>query len=163
MTVDFLPLCDLLFNFISVTTYFCDIAFDIIVTYTLYLDPNHIAWFCILFFAIATSILVCQILSLKWFIEEEKSPMSQNRLTWGISIGVHFLLSGVLWRYARLLFVPIDIALVKREMRNLSILRMIHAFVQCFVSLLVQGYLLMNATEMEKYNPATSENVITNK
>ena len=35
----------------------------------------------------------------------------------------HVLLSGVIWRYGKLLFAPVDVAVVKREMRNLSILR----------------------------------------
>ena len=34
--VDFLPVCDLLFNLISLTCYFCDIVFTSMVTYKLY-------------------------------------------------------------------------------------------------------------------------------
>jgi hypothetical protein len=34
--VDFLPVCDLLFNLISLTCYFCDVVFTSMVTYTLY-------------------------------------------------------------------------------------------------------------------------------
>ena len=34
--VDFLPVCDLLFNLISLTCYFCDVVFVSMVTYTLY-------------------------------------------------------------------------------------------------------------------------------
>ena len=64
MAVDFLPLCDLLFNFISVTTYFCNIAFDVIVIYTLYSDERIVA-FCILFFALVISILLCQVGTIK--------------------------------------------------------------------------------------------------
>ena len=59
-----------------------------------------------------------------------------------MSVALHFCLCGVLWRYARLLFLPIDMALVKREMRNLSILRLVHALVQSLAGLLAQGYLL---------------------
>ena len=33
---DFLPVCDLLFNLISLTCYFCDVVFVSMVTYTLY-------------------------------------------------------------------------------------------------------------------------------
>ena len=32
-SVDFLPVCDLLFNLVSVTAYFCDVAFAAIVAY----------------------------------------------------------------------------------------------------------------------------------
>ena len=34
--VDFLPVCDLLFNLLSLTCYFCDVVFVSMVTYTLY-------------------------------------------------------------------------------------------------------------------------------
>ena len=65
MAVDFLPVCDLLFNIASITTYFCDIIFNVIVTYLLYSHGNT-AWFVILALAVSISLVVCQILSLKW-------------------------------------------------------------------------------------------------
>ena len=47
-SVDFLPICDLLFNFISVASYFCDIAFHIIVAYTFYRDGGLNYWFLVI-------------------------------------------------------------------------------------------------------------------
>lgn len=46
VSVDFLPICDILFNFISLASYFCDVAFDIIVAYTFYRDGLTF-WFLI--------------------------------------------------------------------------------------------------------------------
>ena len=47
-------------------------------------------------------------------------------------------------RYSKLLFLPMgsSIPLVKREMRNLCILRMIHGFCQGLPLLFVQGFLM---------------------
>ena len=33
---EFLPLCDVLFNIISLASYFCDVVFDVVTIYTLY-------------------------------------------------------------------------------------------------------------------------------
>jgi hypothetical protein len=55
MAVNFLPICDLLFNFISVASYFCDVAFDIIVTYTLY--QSETVWFLVLLVSNLTVLL----------------------------------------------------------------------------------------------------------
>lgn len=33
---EFLPLCDVLFNVISLTGYFCDVLFDVILSYALF-------------------------------------------------------------------------------------------------------------------------------
>ena len=75
MAVDFLPLCDLLFNFISVATYFCDVAFDVIVAYSLYADQREFLWFSVLFAAMAVSLLLCQV---SRFCECEISNNLQN-------------------------------------------------------------------------------------
>ena len=56
MAVNFLPICDLLFNFISVASYFCDVAFDIIVTYTLY--QSETVWFLVLLVNSFTKLLI---------------------------------------------------------------------------------------------------------
>ncbi len=164
-TMDFLPVCDLLFNLVSVTAYFCDVAFASIVAYSLLVDERDLTWFFIIFLCTTASLLFCQILSLRWFVAEEEKEENINNADskvpsssgpssaekartcpaswpWLVAVGVHFCMSGVLWRYARLLFLPIDMALVKREMRNLSILRMVHAFTQCLPCILAEGYLL---------------------
>lgn len=142
MAVDFLPICDLLFNFISVASYFCDVAFDIIVAYTFYRDGLTL-WFLIVICAIIVSLFVSQTLSIKWYIEDEEHD-GQSAFVKGLLYTIHGLQCGVLWRYAKLLFLPMAsaIPLVKREMRNLCILRMVHGFCQGLTFLLVQGYLM---------------------
>ena len=73
--------------------------------------------------------------SLRWYLKEEDSPPTSpsdpssaaspppSRLLSAAVAASHVLLSGVIWRYGKLLFAPVDVAVVKREMRNLSILR----------------------------------------
>lgn len=141
MAVDFLPICDLLFNFISVASYFCDVAFDVIVAYTFYRD-GETTWFLIVVSAIIVSLFACQTLSIKWYVEDEEHE-GQTALARTLLYTIHGLQCGVLWRYAKLLFLPMAsaIPLVKREMRNLCVLRMIHGFCQAMTFLLVQGYM----------------------
>jgi len=152
--VDFLPVCDLLFNLISLTCYFCDVVFVSMVTYTLYDytgghgaddDAGQIAWFSVLFVAATTTLIACQILSFRWYLKEEEETSSPSSWLAAAVAASHVLLSGVIWRYGKLLFAPVDVAVVKREMRNLSILRLVHAFGLSAPSVLVQGYILASA------------------
>jgi hypothetical protein len=48
---------------------------------------------------------------------------------------------GVLWRYFKL-FIPVDLRIVKHEVRDLCMLRLTHAFVEAAPMLLVQLYLI---------------------
>ena len=82
MSVDFLPVCDLLFNFVSVTFYFCDIAFDILVLKECYElaafegekngDNVKIVSNVVvpLVSVMMISLFTSQIFSLKWYIED---------------------------------------------------------------------------------------------
>ena len=65
MGVDFLPICDLLFNFVSVVTYFCDLAFDVLILKEAY-DASDTSTLIPLFCAMAASLFLCQIVSLGW-------------------------------------------------------------------------------------------------
>jgi len=152
-SVDFLPICDLLFNFISVASYFCDIAFHIIVAYTFYRDGGLNYWFLVIVCATIVSLFACQTLSMKWYIEDEEQEDRSNAAKTFVYC-IHLFQCGVLWRYSKLLFLPMgsSIPLVKREMRNLCILRMIHGFCQGLPLLFVQGFLMANkASEMNKH------------
>ncbi len=96
-SVDFLPICDLLFNFISVASYFCDVAFHIIIAYTFYRDGLNY-WFLVVVCAIIVSLFACQTLSMKWYIEDEE----QNHQSKWSKVFVYFLhlfQCGVLWYY----------------------------------------------------------------
>ncbi|KAB7507342.1 XK-related protein 6 [Armadillidium nasatum] len=90
MVYEFLPLCDVLFNIISLASYFCDVVFDVVTVYTLY-------------------------------AENEKT--------------------GILFRYFRL-FIPVDLRHVKNDVRDLCLLRLIHAFCEAAPMLLLQLYLI---------------------
>eukprot|EP00096_Caligus_rogercresseyi_P012756 TRINITY_DN544_c0_g1_i1.p1 TRINITY_DN544_c0_g1~~TRINITY_DN544_c0_g1_i1.p1 ORF type:complete len:461 (-),score=141.35 TRINITY_DN544_c0_g1_i1:133-1515(-) len=139
MSANFLPICDLLFNFISVTLYFCALAFDILSVYTFYQESNRL-WTLLLALTIITGILLSQVLSLKWFYEERKLYNRYKApLRTAAVVGVHVLGFGVLWRYSKL-FSPVHIEEVKREMRDLCVLRMIHAFLESSTFLLALGY-----------------------
>ena len=123
------------------TAYFCDVAFAAIAAYGLLKDEAELGWFCAVFVPAAASLLVCQVLSLRWYVAEEdeedttegaspdaedgakKGGRGRGRLSRVVAAAAHLCLCGVLWRYARLLCLPVDAGRVKREMRHLSVLR----------------------------------------
>lgn len=57
-------------------------------------------------------------------------------------ITLHCMQFGVLWRYAKL-FVPVDLHYVKHEVRDLCMLRLVHAFCEAAPMLLLQLYILV--------------------
>lgn len=56
-------------------------------------------------------------------------------------MAIHLMGVGVLWRYFKL-FIPVDLRIVKHEVRDLCMLRLVHAFVEAAPMLLVQLYLI---------------------
>ena len=54
---------------------------------------------------------------------------------------MHMMGMGVLWRYFKL-FIPVDLRTVKHEVRDLCMLRLVHAFIEAAPMLLVQLYLI---------------------
>lgn len=137
---EFLPLCDLLFNVVSLAAYFCDLVFDILVVYALY-ERGFTTLFIQCLSAIVLTMLVSQIVSLKWYLS--KRPSNLNCI---IVVGLHCVQMGVLWRYARLL-VPVQLSTVKQEVRDLCILRLVHGFLQAAPMLLLQLSLLADTTD----------------
>lgn len=133
---EFLPLCDLLFNVVSLAAYFCDLVFDILVVYALYEKRSNLL-FAQCLAAILITTLITQILSLHWYLKRK----SINNWSRYIVIILHCFQLGVLWRYARLL-VPVQLISVKREVRDLCILRLVHGFLQAAPMLLLQLSLL---------------------
>lgn len=92
-------------------------------------------------------------MSLRWYFNSKKirtlattnsavavPPIS--KLTKYCVIGMHVSQMGVLWRYSKL-FVPVDLRYVKHEVRDLCILRLIHAFCEAAPMLLLQSYILI--------------------
>jgi predicted membrane protein len=59
-----------------------------------------------------------------------------------IVIGLHYCQMGVLWRYAKL-FIPVDLRSVKHEVRDLCMLRLVHAFCEAAPMLLLQLHVLV--------------------
>ena len=135
---EFLPLCDLLFNIISLAAYFCDVVFDSVTVYTLFLQREKL-WFWITLFLVLGSALISQILSLKWYYNKKKFDKTNLFQTpKGLCVLVtHVFQFGVLWRYFKL-FVPVDLSSVKHEVRDLCMLRMVHAFTEAAPMLIIQ-------------------------
>lgn len=63
-------------------------------------------------------------------------------------ISLHCTQMGVLWRYAKL-FVPVDLRHVKHEVRDLCMLRLVHAFCEAAPMLLLQLYILVTIQQEE--------------
>lgn len=63
-------------------------------------------------------------------------------------IALHCCQLGVLWRYAKL-FVPVDLRHVKHEVRDLCMLRLVHAFCEAAPMLLLQLYILVTIQKEE--------------
>lgn len=57
---EFLPICDNLFNVISLAAYFCDCVFDIVLGYAL-LERGRINFFIAVVLIIAGSLIVSQV------------------------------------------------------------------------------------------------------
>ncbi|RWS17784.1 XK-related protein 4-like protein [Dinothrombium tinctorium] len=139
---EFLPLCDLLFNILSIAAYFCDVVFDCVTIYILYIQQDFL-WFLVSFTFVIFSGVVSQILSLLWYF---KSSGKTTKLKWTRASNIciiitHLLQCGILWRYFKL-FIPVDLSSVKHEVRDLCLLRMIHAFCEAAPMLLIQVYLI---------------------
>ena len=134
MSQEFLPLCDVLFNIISMASYFCDVVFDVITAYTLYQQEMYI-WLILAVVFILSSLIVSQFLSAKWFLERHSSSTpttsdsEKDDVNKGSLVVMHFLGMGVLWRYFKL-FIPVDLRIVKHEVRDLCMLRLVHAFIE---------------------------------
>ncbi|KAG7206602.1 hypothetical protein KM043_000285 [Ampulex compressa] len=154
---EFLPLCDVLFNIISLASYFCDVVFDFAMVYAL--AHHSIAppvFFPLSIILIATSLLISQIVSIRWYLWGARGRLvggntsadcdtNQRRKTGGWIVGCvllfHSTQVGVLWRYFKL-FIPVNLTYVKHEVRELCVLRLIHAFCEAAPMLLLQLYLL---------------------
>lgn len=176
--IEFLPLCDLLFNIISLAAYFCDVVFDSVTAYTLYLN-RQFTWLSVSLFLILMTAIISQILSYRWYRRDIREQYGNNDPKpnqhcssanhimshpdrWKdnssqMMIIIHLLQCGVLWRYFKL-FAPVNLATVKREVSELCILRMVHAFFQAGPMLLLQTYLVWRKPSL---NMITDLNIIS--
>ncbi|KAJ8669872.1 hypothetical protein QAD02_001131 [Eretmocerus hayati] len=153
---EFLPLCDVLFNIISLASYFCDIVFDLAMAYALAHYPRAPpSLFPISVVLVVSSLVISQIVSVRWYLWGARGKLRNNgnsncdneekkkTLDWTSTsvLLLHGSQIGVLWRYFKL-FIPVDLTYVKHEVRELCILRLIHGFCEAGPMLLLQVYLL---------------------
>lgn len=73
MMAEFLPLCDVLFNVISLAGYFCDVVFDVVMGYAL-LERGYKATFAAAISIVLTSLLISQVSH--WFDNFEAKGFS---------------------------------------------------------------------------------------
>lgn len=182
---EFLPLCDVLFNVISLAGYFCDVVFDLVLGYALFKRGRYM-YFATVIVLVGFSLIITQVVSLRWYqnkwkksttsglvsIENKKkltagqtqiqpdlslssttmattasvsctsTLSSTSRVSRVAVITLHCTQMGVLWRYAKL-FVPVDLRHVKHEVRDLCMLRLVHAFCEAAPMLLLQLHVLI--------------------
>ncbi|KAL4716482.1 hypothetical protein ACJJTC_015910 [Scirpophaga incertulas] len=144
---EFLPLCDVLFNVISLAGYFCDVVFDVVMSYAL-LERGYKGSFAAAISIVLTSLLISQVLSLRWYLNVWWAGEGRKgRPPWP-PILLHCLQLGVLWRYARLL-VPVELRRVKHQVRDLCMLRLVHGFCEAAPMLLLQLHILFRDTTVE--------------
>lgn len=105
---EFLPLCDVLFNIISLAAYFCDIVFDVVMGYALYSHGRY-APFVLTMLFVGASATVEQTMSLRWYLAAravgDKSSLSDRLKRLAVQ-ALHFVQLGVLWRCVPVIFVP---------------------------------------------------------
>ncbi|XP_076030330.1 uncharacterized protein LOC143018645 [Oratosquilla oratoria] len=147
MAQEFLPLCDVLFNIISLAFYFCDVVFDVVTIYTLYAE-GKIVWFALGLGCVLMSLAVCQVCSFKWYLSSLRNDLVKKDCDMGFIILLHLFQGGVLWRYFKL-FIPVDLRYVKHEVRDLCMLRLVHAFCEAAPMLLIQLYLIWLKTSLQ--------------
>lgn len=63
---EFLPLCDVLFNVISLAGYFCDVVFDVVLGYALF-ERGMFGYFATVMGLVIFSLLISQIVSIRWY------------------------------------------------------------------------------------------------
>lgn len=143
---EFLPLCDLLFNIVSLAAYFCDVVFDLLMVYALY-DTGPTIMFVQCVMAIVISSIVTQLVSINWHFKRKCKKDKTKGITENVVIAIHVLQLAMLWRYAKLL-APVKLEYVKKDVRDLCVLRLIHAFLQAAPMLLLQLSLLPAATSI---------------
>lgn len=187
---EFLPICDLLFNLISMITYFCEHTFGIIALIALYFHSAYRSWALVGGVFVLASNFICQYLSFKWIyksnLEESKGKLEAQKeldkdarecrlgdapnipnhscgsrawlphsttelqikflLIIGLEAILHLFCLGFLARYIKLVIPINDTSRVKKEARDLCILRMVHGFVQSIPLVLLQAYIICSQT-----------------
>lgn len=79
---------------------------------------------------------------------ESSDQTIQSKIERHCVIALHCCQLGVLWRYAKL-FIPVNLRHVKHEVRDLCMLRLVHAFCEAAPMLLLQLYILVTIQKEE--------------
>ena len=135
---EYLPICDLLFNVVSLIIYFGGVIFEWISIFVLFQEGN--AWYIPMMACVVGASFLSQILSVRWFVRRDAQEISDIDWSSPGSLGIlitHALQAGIYWRYLRL-FVPVNFMTVKHQVATLCILRMVHAFADSAPLLLIQ-------------------------
>lgn len=177
---EFLPICDLIFNLLSMILYFCEITFSIIALIALYSFNRYFALLGAAFVFFTN--FICQYVSFKWLFRSKLEECRQKReaqeeledeenynranikkqscgsCAWVadsatdvhlkffgsilIDALYHILCLGFLMRYIKLVIPVTDDTRVKKDARDLCMLRMIHGFCLSAPILLLQSYVI---------------------
>jgi len=146
---EFLPLCDVLFNIISLASYFCDVVFDAVMVFALY-QQGHLLWCIVSLVFVVSSNLLCQSMSLRWYLQNTQQR-SEKECSRASLIALHLTQCGILWRYFKL-FIPVDLRYIKHEVRDLCMLRLLHAFCEAAPMLLIQLYLFWQMVSPKEFS-----------
>lgn len=179
---EFLPLCDVLFNIISLTVYFCNVVFDVVLSWALF-DRGYTSYFSLTLLTILISLVITQVVSLRWYLRKQKTEDNNRQIVIANAtatvtqsshgsttlekkndateekdqlatyfkyavIVCHLMGIGIFWRYAKL-FIPVNLRTVKHEVRDLCILRLLHAFCQGAPMLLLQLHIFISLQQQE--------------
>lgn len=61
---EFLSLCDVLFNVVSLAGYFCDVVFDVVLSYALY-ERGHYTYMTVVIVLVIASLVISQVLHIE--------------------------------------------------------------------------------------------------
>lgn len=63
---EFLSLCDVLFNVVSLAGYFCDVVFDVVLSYALF-ERGHFMYMWVVIVLVVVSLIISQVIIMFFF------------------------------------------------------------------------------------------------
>lgn len=93
---EFLSLCDVLFNVVSLAGYFCDVVFDVVLSYALF-ERGHYMYMAVVISLVIVSLIISQVIwsFLKSTQHTQKSTKYQRNID-NICVFVYFILDIVI-------------------------------------------------------------------
>lgn len=74
---EFLSLCDVLFNVVSLAGYFCDVVFDVVLSYALF-ERGHFFFMAFVIALVMVSLIISQVIT--WFEIEHSKEEEKNSI-----------------------------------------------------------------------------------